>query len=41
MDFFTSLFSIGASNEPESEPTPSIPVDAEGGRNGCGGCVVA
>jgi len=36
MDSFADLFSI-ASNSPEAEPIPSVPVDADG----TGGCIVA
>jgi hypothetical protein len=41
MDFFATLFSI-ASNAPEAEPSPSTPIDADGGGSGgTGGCIVA
>ena len=38
MDSFADLFTI-ASNTPEAEPSPSVPVNADG--NGTGGCIVA
>jgi hypothetical protein len=39
MDFFATLFST-ASNALEAEPTPSTPIDADGG-GGTPGCIVA
>jgi hypothetical protein len=39
MDFFATLFSITA-KAPEVEPTPSTPIDANGG-GGTPGCIVA
>jgi len=41
MDLFAFLVSV-ASDIPESAPTPSTPIDADGGSGiGGGGCVVA
>jgi hypothetical protein len=39
MDFFASLFTI-TSYAPEPEPTPSTPIDADGGSSGYS-CIIA
>ena len=41
MDFFATLFSTASNlNALEAEPTPSTPIDADGG-GGTPGCIVA